>query len=378
MRDRLWPIFVVFGVVAGGIIAAWSIFAEPRDADILPLALKNLSALDTVQYRAAFTLAHDPRARAEASLDAVVHARGGIQFRHPSSPDLTSDFDARLFMDNHGFVARGTFVRLDSQSFLRFVDLSSFGVLNVAHAVGTWFTVPRMLDAGPISREAWVVKNMATEPGLFRGSLRVADTGVERRRVYHVRTTFSHDAIETVVRTVMLGQGASLLQTQHAVDFIRERVTVETVDAWVTRRSLDVYRLQLVGSLALDNQGETHLILSLDLRQPNRALAMHAPHATKSIEDVLAPIGARLGVSGFDVHTLTSELPLLPELGGERLMIDRLSAFAHDTDGDGLTNLMEQVYGTDPLNPDTDGDGLTDGQEVHDGYNPRGAGKLPI
>ncbi len=36
-----------------------------------------------------------------------------------------------------------------------------------------------------------------------------------------------------------------------------------------------------------------------------------------------------------------------------------------DPDHDGLTNLEEYQYGTDPNNPDTDGDGLPDGDEVH-------------
>ncbi len=36
-----------------------------------------------------------------------------------------------------------------------------------------------------------------------------------------------------------------------------------------------------------------------------------------------------------------------------------------DTDGDGLIDLDEVVFGTDPLNPDTDGDGLLDGAEAH-------------
>ncbi|HTB79777.1 MAG TPA: fibronectin type III domain-containing protein [Opitutaceae bacterium] len=41
-----------------------------------------------------------------------------------------------------------------------------------------------------------------------------------------------------------------------------------------------------------------------------------------------------------------------------------------DPDGDGLTNLQEYIYGTDPNNPDTDGDGLSDGQEIALGRNP--------
>jgi len=36
-----------------------------------------------------------------------------------------------------------------------------------------------------------------------------------------------------------------------------------------------------------------------------------------------------------------------------------------DTDGDGLTDVVEAALGTDPNNPDTDGDGLTDGEEVN-------------
>lgn len=49
---------------------------------------------------------------------------------------------------------------------------------------------------------------------------------------------------------------------------------------------------------------------------------------------------------------------------------------AKDTDFDGLTNLEEYKYKTDPKNPDTDGDGYSDGQEVKGGFDPAGPGKL--
>ena len=47
-----------------------------------------------------------------------------------------------------------------------------------------------------------------------------------------------------------------------------------------------------------------------------------------------------------------------------------------DTDGDGLTDVEEESYGTDMNNPDTDGDGYKDGEEVANGYDPLGPGKL--
>ncbi len=46
------------------------------------------------------------------------------------------------------------------------------------------------------------------------------------------------------------------------------------------------------------------------------------------------------------------------------------SSTAKDSDGDGLTNAEERIYGTDPYNPDTDGDGYSDGIEVRSGYDP--------
>jgi len=48
-----------------------------------------------------------------------------------------------------------------------------------------------------------------------------------------------------------------------------------------------------------------------------------------------------------------------------------------DTDADGLTDRDEiEVFSTDPLNPDTDGDGYNDGEEVRAEYDPKGPGVL--
>lgn len=52
------------------------------------------------------------------------------------------------------------------------------------------------------------------------------------------------------------------------------------------------------------------------------------------------------------------------------------SAYSVDTDNDGLLDSLETYYHTDPNNPDTDGDGYNDGEEVANGYNPNGSGKL--
>ena len=46
------------------------------------------------------------------------------------------------------------------------------------------------------------------------------------------------------------------------------------------------------------------------------------------------------------------------------------SEIKNDSDGDGLSDVLEDVYKTDKNNPDTDGDGYLDGNEVENGYDP--------
>jgi len=47
-----------------------------------------------------------------------------------------------------------------------------------------------------------------------------------------------------------------------------------------------------------------------------------------------------------------------------------------DTDRDGLRDIDERRYGTDINKTDTDGDGYSDWEEVTNGYDPKGPGKL--
>ncbi|NTU98425.1 hypothetical protein HGA64_00230 [Candidatus Falkowbacteria bacterium] len=47
-----------------------------------------------------------------------------------------------------------------------------------------------------------------------------------------------------------------------------------------------------------------------------------------------------------------------------------------DTDGDGLSNTLEEAIGTDPMNSDTDGDSYQDNAELNNGFNPSGGGRL--
>ncbi|MFH1745098.1 MAG: hypothetical protein ABH881_02945 [bacterium] len=89
--------------------------------------------------------------------------------------------------------------------------------------------------------------------------------------------------------------------------------------------------------------------------------------STEPVESNLNEIGIE-AENDFDQDGLSDRRE--EELGTDPFLID--------TDHDDLFDLEEvTIYKTDPNNSDTDGDGYSDGEEVKNGYNPNGEGKLP-
>lgn len=83
-------------------------------------------------------------------------------------------------------------------------------------------------------------------------------------------------------------------------------------------------------------------------------------------------IEKRLGTDPYNINTDGDGL-----IDGEELMGWMTDPLKADTDGDGLSDYNEvKVYGTDPNLPDTDGDGFSDAWELSNGFNPKGIGKL--
>ena len=60
----------------------------------------------------------------------------------------------------------------------------------------------------------------------------------------------------------------------------------------------------------------------------------------------------------------------------DKLTILNQAVIILDADGDGLSDDLEKYYGTEIDNPDTDGDNYSDGEEIKNGYDPLGPGKL--
>lgn len=372
------PIFIIFSFLLLATSATWFFLSRPDDSQVVGLTLRNIAHLETFEYRGALSLAADRSKDTTAPLfDAVFYNNGRLAMNAHERPDIINNFEARLYFPEGKYGFRGNFTRANEATYLKLDESPSFGLLNLADVVGKWFTVPALWDTGPVTREIRPLTGMIGQGDVFRSITRLADEEIEGRAVYHLQTKIAPAAFEDFVRSAVLGQGGNAGEAEAAVVFVRSNITIDTLDLWVTKRGFDLYRMRALGDARLSRFAPAHFIASVDLRRHNHALTIAPPAATTtSIETVLAPIGAKFGIAGFETRTLTSQLPALPSIGGTQVTLDGMAAFSADTDRDRLSNLMEQVYGTDPLNPDSDADGYWDGDEVERGYDPMGSGNL--
>lgn len=140
--------------------------------------------------------------------------------------------------------------------------------------------------------------------------------------------------------------------------FVKENELSEG-ELWIGKQDLLPYRMaiNIVNSSGQDTQLNVKVLINVT--KYNEPLNVEAPTESvpleQMLEQVLGPI-----MQAFS-PTAGQTPPAFPD---------------GDDDGDELNNQQEFFYGTNPNLPDTDGDGYTDAQEVRNGYDPLGPGKM--
>ena len=117
---------------------------------------------------------------------------------------------------------------------------------------------------------------------------------------------------------------------------------------------------------------------------PDSTLSIDIPVVSPPVSVPVPPATENTTSSEFST---TTETPLtntnslifpLPQTLEPLVFPGKFSVQSADVDNDALTDLEEEVFGTDSGNPDTDADGYNDGQEVANLYNPAGVAPVKI
>lgn len=114
----------------------------------------------------------------------------------------------------------------------------------------------------------------------------------------------------------------------------------------------------------LNNQNN----INNSLNKPTANVSTSTP---TNLESVVSPTVDIATSSDLDIATSTEIIATTTEV-----KIKSNLPMAFDTDGDGLVDAEEVIFGTDPNKGDTDGDGFEDLAEIKNFYNPAGTGKI--
>ncbi len=115
------------------------------------------------------------------------------------------------------------------------------------------------------------------------------------------------------------------------------------------------------------------------------ALAESQAAKTIKLKDLLQELSTseesnwNLPLLKVDTNILVAKAkPTAILVNAEQLLLNNPAALLLDRDADLLPDDLEAYYGTDSANPDSDGDTYLDGEEIRNGYNPIGDGKLEV
>ncbi len=148
-----------------------------------------------------------------------------------------------------------------------------------------------------------------------------------------------------------------------------------TMRLWIGVEDHLLYRVQAAGAFTTEASSDLVPIdIKVELSEFNKSVTVKKPEQPIKFKDILATILANLpeALTQSSVSRLNQNIISSVNV---RLPVQKVEA-NFDADGDGLTDILEIFYRSNPNNPDTDGDGISDGEEVLAGRSPTGRGSL--
>ncbi len=330
-----------------------------------------------------------PHPETDAEVLAFMDPGARLTFRMDAAGDLlTPDVDAEAVSGGpkHGPM-RLRLRRVLLKSFVRYDDVPTADRRGQPGYVGQWFSVE------PFLLVSWFSGN---EPRVYIPAQDEAiRTAFGRNRIFQpdgpmaTRTVAGREAWVVPVR--ISAEGVAAFRTAVAdvaaqgdpgagdlVGEVRHFPRLEDA-AWhgtltVDKRSFDLLAVALTNVPTDASPGPQAATLALAFSKHDEPVEILMPENARPVGalDPLTP--PALASAGTATSTPSGS-------GAETAPLQPAAATTStpqtdDTDGDGLTDVLENFYGSDPRNPDTDGDGRGDGAEVEAGDDPAGPGKL--
>jgi hypothetical protein len=292
---------------------------------------------------------------------------------------LTTKIDALKDKGNFGI----EFKNIEKAFYIRLTSAPELGFFNLKPVENMWLKVEqKQLDEqfdteklkerkDTIQKELTPekVKQLRTvffDSKVFQITETLPAETIDGRNMFHYRYNIDKEGIKRFVQEANGIMQNDPLTSEDISRMNEELKNMETPtgEIWIGKKDYLPYKFTLESTYKKINEteGNVRTIITIQVKNYNQPVTIPVPTPTKNFEEFVA--------------ALFSEQPVLQSLLGGNTSGDVINVEGNkDTDGDTLSDIMEDYYGTAIDNPDTDGDGYNDADEIINGFNPKGPGK---
>lgn len=243
--------------------------------------------------------------------------------------------------------------------------------------------IPNLTFPFPIthSKTSWTpeaIKQLRVLLGLtdiFQVTYHGAEEEIRGEKTRVIDAWFDGEAFKTFLYDIIRAREKRDLTDQERLNMNTIATNLEHVSVrmWIGKKDHYLYRIQAVGGLPRPNSTQLMAMdLRIDFSEFNKSFDVFEPESFIPFKKIYQSLLQVLPMSSIAFGRSSS----LPTVTQDASIPEQQIQTGNDQDHDGLDQLLEGFFGTNPNNADTDGDGVSDGVEVKRGSNPRGKGTL--
>lgn len=374
-------------IVGGGVFAYFNYFQSPER--IFQKMLSTVSQIKSLEYSEEIII------EANISDDANALAGYSQAIQNKSTTTLSIGITGKLNIEkiensNSLFALKISTDALTSEMstiglemrtigkifYINFNELPNLGFIDLSMAKNQWV----MIDGEELSKQFELDKQeekltpetiekisvAVQKSNIFRITKKLASEKIEGQNTHHYGFIIDKQGIKNLFIDLNKILEDKELTEAELKDFDESLEAIKSMDGeiWIGKKDLLPYKLILTSTIDDDKKikASGKITMITLLKNFNQPVEVSVPEGSISLEKFFEKL-----MGGIQIATSTELL-----IDSEAEIDTNL-----DTDGDGLSDYLEKhMYKTDPNNADTDGDGYSDGEEVENGYDPNGPGKL--
>jgi len=223
------------------------------------------------------------------------------------------------------------------------------------------------------------MKNLLSQYQIFKVTEELADEKVNGATTYHYKVDINDEELKNfLTESLKTEDEKDQLNDAFSAIFsdpkISEQLKDFEIEIWIGKKDNLIYKIFVNGKMLLEeSMGDMTFSLSLLLSDFNKKVVIDIPEETKSLEEVMGTLFLS-GMAGVKEENIKSfeELENIErniDTDGDGIYDDVEFIFGSDpntkedildSDNDGLPDELEIYIGLDPNNPDSDGDGIND------------------